>query len=100
MTAAPQLLGPTGVALPAGIGRAVRAMAASDLSAAGSGGARTVRDQHLSGWNPANLSADSSWLWNKDQSVARVHDLLEREPWAQGGDRKSTRLNSRHSQKS
>lgn len=87
---APILYGPNNQPLPQGIGRAVRAMAATDFSAVGGamrGG--SARDQHLAGWNPANLSADSSWIWNKDQAVARVHDLLEREPWAQGGvDRK------------
>ncbi|MDP1738906.1 MAG: phage portal protein [Caulobacter sp.] len=85
----PQLLGPNGAVLPAGIGAAIRAMASTDFSAAAATRGGSARDQHLAGWNPPNLSADSSWLWSKDQAVARVHDLLEREPWAQGGvDRK------------
>lgn len=83
------VLGPNGSPLPLGIGRAVRAMASADLGAVVALRAGPVRDQQLDGWHPANLSADSSWVWNKDQAVARVHDLLEREPWAQGGvDRK------------
>ena len=30
-------------------------------------------------------SADGAWLWSRDTAVARTYDLLQNEPWAQGG---------------
>ena len=81
------ILGPTGQPLPLGIGRAVAAMA---------GGSREIihdptsaRAQALGGWHAPQTSADGAWLWNRDDTVAKVRELLATEPWAQGGiDRK------------
>lgn len=84
-----RVLGPNGVALPVGIGKAVAAMAArsSEISykPSGLGGSR----QELAGWNPGQTSADGGYLWARDDLVAKIRDLLANEPWAQGAvDRK------------
>lgn len=82
------LLGPNGQPLPEGIGRAIASMST------GRGGeltyrAGSAREQALSGWSPAQTSADGAWLWNRDLAVSRTRDLLATEPWAQGAvDRK------------
>lgn len=79
------LYGPDSRPLPEGIGRAV-AMAAS-LTSSGDVGYRaaSTTSQDMAGWNPASLSADAGWLWSRDTAVARTYDLLQNEPWAQGG---------------
>ncbi|ATC34158.1 phage portal protein [Caulobacter sp. SL161] len=87
-----QLLGPTGSPLPQGIGAAVRAMAnreGTDLSFNVGYKAGQTRGQDVGGWLPSQQSADASWLWSRDLAVARTRELMQNEPWAQGGvDRK------------
>lgn len=86
------LLGPTGAALPQGIGAAVRAMAnreGADLGLNTGYKAGQTRGQDVGGWIPTQQSADAGWLWNRDLAVARTRELLQNEPWAQGAvDRK------------
>lgn len=87
-----QLLGPSGAPLPQGIGAAVRAMAnreGTDLSFNVGYKAGQTRGQDVGGWLPSQQSADASWLWSRDLAVARTRELMQNEPWAQGGvDRK------------
>lgn len=86
-----QLLGPNGQPLPVGIGKAVAALAGGraemglGLGGQRGGGGR----QEMAGWMAAQTSADSAWLWNRDDLVAKTRDLVANEPWAQGAvDRK------------
>lgn len=87
-----QLLGPTGAPLPQGIGSAIRAMAnreGTDLSFNVGYKAGQTRGQDVGGWLPSQQSADAGWLWSRDLAVARTRELMQNEPWAQGGvDRK------------
>lgn len=87
-----QLLGPTGVPFPQGIGQAVRAVANAsatrEIGFDGGGQYRAagMKGQDVGGWLPAATSADSAWLgWPRDLAVRRTRELLANEPTAQGG---------------
>lgn len=92
----PRLLyGPNGAALPAGIGRAVQAMANTgsgerEMGWSGRGGRIGGGGrQEMEGWGTVPSSADGSYLWARDDLVAKTRELLLNEPWAQGAvDRK------------
>lgn len=60
------------------------AMAAAGVAEFGYRAASTA-SQEMAGWNVAQTSADGGWLWSRDTAVARTYDLLQNEPWAQGG---------------